>query len=162
MQASKVVPGAVYAYRLEKGGLVRFRVTAVVTRRIKATGSPHDYDSSVEGHIHFQDGGSQDKVMTLDPKALLGPYEEQVELQERARLEDERREAEKKAMTDRADRLVARFFEVTGLVRNPENKHREPFRSGYGGDVDITVAGVQALLAKMEQQDALPEVGDAA
>jgi hypothetical protein len=151
MQASKIVPHDIYALRLD-GKLVRFRVTAVITRRERATGSPHDYTSLVEGYVILQDGGGQDQTRVLDPKALLGSYEEQVELVERKRREDEAVDAKKRERDERAQRLIARLYAMTGLPLH-ENEYKRAFRPGYQGDLDVSVEGVAALLEVMEALD---------
>jgi hypothetical protein len=89
MNASKIVPRKTYAIDTPQG-LVRFIVDEVVTRRTKATGSPHDYQSEIVGRVHPEDcnpGFERGKAYRYDPKAILGPYEEQAELVSRQKAE---------------------------------------------------------------------------
>lgn len=158
MQASKIMPHQIYAIHDKESRLVRFRVTAVVTRRVNTHNNPHDFTSSVEGYVIAEDGGGRDELRTIEPTRILGPYEAQVELAERERAEKAAEEAKKKAIEERAERLTQKFYAMTGLERPPQDERKYyrggPFRAGYQGDVEMTVEGVAALLEALESVDA--------
>lgn len=149
MQGSKVTPQETYAMRRDDG-LVRFTVSAVITRRTEARGSPHDYKTEVEGYI-VEDGktGKQREFIMVNPKALLGPYLEQVELKARKDAEDAKREAEAMEQQALRERLIEVLYTVTGLPRPNNNDYGAPFRLSFN-DVDIRLDGIAALLKVLE------------
>ena len=158
MQASKIQVEGIYGiHRREEGAseseLVRFQVTAVVTRRERNTGSPHDYKSVVEGVILEDpaDENGRRPLRTVAPDKVLGPYEEQAVLVERAKAEKaEREEAERQARLD-ADTLLAKLYRLANLpMPNDMNTRRIPFRTSFGVTIDISREGVQALLKALK------------
>jgi hypothetical protein len=152
MQGSKILPGKVYG--LDRGNrLVRFNVDAVIQRRDRADGSPHDYKSFVEGFIlEDRDDGEMPERLTIPAKSLLGPYQDIVELRERAAAERAERDA-KEEERKRRQHVVRRWLYdlVKGQVPEEDN-HRQLFRTSYSG-VDISTEGVNALIAVIEGKD---------
>jgi hypothetical protein len=155
MQASKILPRKTYAIR-RNGELVRFYVTAVVTRREKATGSPHDHKSVIEGHVHEASEPRSDNgtlpLIVVNPEAVLGPFEEYVELAARKKAEEDAREHEKALREDARTRLWTLLYERTGRPRPNDPKiHSQPFRITYSG-IDVTDDGVKLLTELLSQQ----------
>jgi hypothetical protein len=155
MQASKIKPHEVYAIKAPDDRLVRFRVTAVITRRVSNHGNPHDYQSSVEGFIQAQDannGGKPSEPLTLDPTTILGLYTDHVELVARESAERAERKRIEDDKAEKRERLVAALYEASGIER-PDTTHRyvrTPFyQSGSG--IDITADAVEPLLAFFER-----------
>jgi hypothetical protein len=158
--ASKVKIGEVYAINYgedEKGNdkLVRFRVTAVVTRRESDYGNPHDYKSTVEGIVPAPDNNGKAVTITVEPDALLGLYTEHVELVAREKAEKAKREAEAEAQKAKTRQLFAALYDAIGLTPPAEDErgeYRAPFRLGYGfTDIAINASGVEPLLAFFER-----------
>jgi hypothetical protein len=148
MQASKIKIGSIYAIRRESGELARYRATAVVTRRINNHGNPHDYSSTVEGTI-VEDGDNV--VVKLQPEALLGPYQEQVELAERDQREKEARKALEEAERARVNKLRDLLYDKLGATKPDFDRGLDqPFRVGSWGEVEIRKDGVQLLLDYLE------------
>ncbi len=139
MQVSKIVIGKLYAIRWNDR-LVRFRPSAVVTRRESDHKNPHDYKSTVEGDIMEPD--VETDRLTLVPDAVLGPYEEHIELVERQR--QARREREQ---LETSEELRALFYRLIGENAPESSKDfRQKFRVGYSGtSVDIDSDGIAAL-----------------
>ena len=150
--ASKVEIGGVYAIK-HNDNLVRFRVTAVVTRREAAHGNPHDYKSTVEGYVFGPDSGGKEAALTLQPDALLGLYTEYVELVAREKAEKAKREAAEQLAADRTKRLWTALYEAAGI--EPPEGDRDygvAFRLGYGRtSIEIADKGVEPLLAFFER-----------
>jgi hypothetical protein len=150
MQASKILPKAIYA--IKRGdGYVRFNVTAVVTRRTRATGGPHDYDSVVEGWITEDAQDGKAPTITIKPDAVLGPFEEYAELAARKRAEDEASEREGRSRMEARQRLWTLLYDKCGLERpNEPRDYRQAFRIGSAGEIevrtDVAVAALTALL----------------
>jgi len=148
MQASKIMPGTTYALKARNNTFVRFLVTAVVTRRERATGSPHDYDykSAVEG---FKNEPGEDRcTITVDPDAILGPYQDVAELRERKRLEDEARAKADQAIKDETMRALILLYKATGVPMPEKLDHYSaPFHTNYGGtEITITRDAVALLI----------------
>jgi hypothetical protein len=151
MQASKIKPHEIYAIK-QNDRLVRFCVSAVITRRINNHGNPHDYESTVEGFIPAPDnGGKPSDTMTLDPTLLLGPYKEHVELVAREEAEKAERDRITAAKEEKRERLVAALYEATGLERPAEERRYSstPFHPSYSG-VDISAEAIDPLLKFLE------------
>lgn len=153
MQASKIMPGAVYAI-MEGGSLVRFKVGSVNTRRFQATGSPHDYKSTVEGQVI--DGPIH--AVTVEPGAVLGSYEEYAELVEKKRREDAEREREGSQRVQALEMLWTMLYEKSGQPRpNDPRAYHQPFRVDVGGTIRIDTIGVKLLIDALKAGSA---VGD--
>lgn len=149
MQASKIIPGKVYA--IKRPELTRFEATAVVTRRETAHGNPHDYKSKVEGYVII-DGTSPREKIAIDPDKVLGPFEDYVELVERKRLEEEenkRKEAEHQREQQAIRRELYNFIGVA--IPNDAEEYKQPFRlRGYGrSNVEIGEEGVKRLIERI-------------
>lgn len=146
--ASKAVPGLVYAYRDDSDKLVRFRVSAVVTRRTEASGSPHDYKSTIEGYIIEPGFSERSKLLTIEPNKLLGLYDQHLELV--AREQQEMAERKRKEQSERAAVAELRklLYQVTDLSAPSRATYAEAFYvSDYGGDtITINRAGVVPLI----------------
>src|SRR6185369_6705929 len=123
-----------------------------VQRRIKNTGSPHDYTAHVEGNIvedHIP--GLTAPVVKLDPDQLLGPYEQQAELLARREAEMAEVQRANEAADAAAKDLAVRLYQCCGLPV-PENldkydfAHKQPFRVHFQS-VEITKGeGIQRLM----------------
>jgi hypothetical protein len=149
MQGSKILPGKIYG--LDRGNrLVRFNVDAVIQRRDRADGSPHDYKSFVEGFIlEDREDGEMPERLTVPAKSLLGPYQDIVELRERAAAEKAERDA-KDAERLRRRNVVRRWlYDLVKEQLPEENNHSQLFRTGYSG-VDISSNGIDALIGVIE------------
>jgi hypothetical protein len=143
MQASKIKIGATYAIK-HYDVLKRFRVTAVITRRVNDYGNPHDYESTVEGF--FAEPGHSTEKQSLEPKEILGPFDEHQELVARRAAEKAVQEKEAEEKKQLAEALVKLFYKKTGLER-PTGKYTSgPFSARYGYGVEIGETGVAALL----------------
>lgn len=154
MQASKIVIGKTYAIRDDDSQLVRFVATAVVTRRKSAHNNPHDYESTIEGYITAQDRKNEkDQNLTLDPKWVLGPYEEQAELVARKAAEQAAYQAEKDAYKAAGEKLYRMLYNKADLpVPNDGRDHKSPFRISYSGDtLELNREGVALLLKILEE-----------
>lgn len=156
MQGSKILPDNTYAVEVgDNRRLVRFVVQAVIQRRTRATGSPHDYESFVEGWI-MEDAkeGERRETVTLSTKRILGPYEEQAELRARKDAEDAERKRKDDETENNRNVLVLWLYSITGL-EPPTDKQapysKMPFRRDYGG-VDINDAGVRAMLRMIQEK----------
>jgi hypothetical protein len=153
MQASKIKPDFIYA--IEEGNqLLRFRVTSVNTKRVSSTGSPHDYQSEVEGHLLIPDGEKGKPITrTLKPERILGEYTQYTELVTREAAEKAAakvKDDERKALTQR---LYDALYRLTGIEPPDDGIRgiRGPFRLGYGGqDIVIQFEGVEPLLKALE------------
>jgi hypothetical protein len=169
MQASKIKPEHVYAIKNEGGQLVRFYVSAVVTRRERSTGSPHDFSSTVEGYVTAEDTGTgkRSDKRTLTPDAILGLYVEHVELVEREKREKAEAEAEEKAKAAAHEAQWRRLYELTGLPVPTEKKHiygdalrddhfERLHRRTAGFSIDDV--GAEALIAALEKARAPEDV----
>lgn len=163
MQASKVQIGKTYAiYRPDTGtddkNLVRFRVTAVVQRRHRNTGSPHDYLSTVEGVIVEDHGERADYasdgsklVVSVTPNAVLGPYEEYAALVERKQRETAAKNKASREQQEAVDELRRLFYALVGEpMPNDGNDYKQLFRSSFGSTVEVKAEGVRALLAALK------------
>ena len=152
MQANKIKPGVMYAANVE-GEMVRFVPDEVVTRRMRNTGSPHDYKSTVIGKIK-RDGPELSKsTYEIDPQAVLGPYEEQVALVEKEEAEKAAKEARHEQSRAEARALLELLYELMG-VPVPDNLQpwTLPVRTAYGAHaVDITAAGVLPVLQALRK-----------
>lgn len=154
MQASKIIPGLIYAIvRHNKADdtrdLLRFRVAEVntITKRRTANRSPHDSRSEVVGV--YLDGENAPRQATIDPDHLAGEYKEFAELVERKAKED----AEQKAKQDadakqaEADRLALyAFVGVTAPAKVAE--YSQLFRAHWG-KVDVSSDGVRAIIDRV-------------
>jgi hypothetical protein len=157
MQASKILPNTIYAVKQKDGELARFQVEAVVTRRINTHNNPHDYESTVEGHVIT--GGLSNKqygpLLSLDPKAVLGPYQEYAELVAAQKAAEDIKKAEiaerKRLQLDLVDALYA----LLGLPTVADGGTRsDPVRADYGDAVEITKDGVPLVLAALKKLEA--------
>lgn len=148
MQASKIDLRTVYAIKRQDGTLARFYVTGVVTRRKRDTGGPHDYESWVEGYDQ-DDGETENKVeKTVDPKQILGPFEEQVELKARADAEKAARKAEEDRKRDLQQELRRHLYAAAGIAlpNDDSEKWKQPIRANSGYDLDVRWEAVEALV----------------
>ena len=150
--ASKVEIGRVYAIQHDDK-LVRFTVTAVITRRESNHGNPHDFKSTVEGTIPEQDNDGKPLKLTVPPSALLGLYTEHVELVERQKVERAAAEAAKQAHTAKTKALYEALYEAAGI--EPPETDRDfsaPIRVSYGKtSIEIADKGIAPLLAFFER-----------
>jgi hypothetical protein len=143
MQTSKIVIGKSYA--IERGGKpVKFDVTAIVTRKEKSVSV-----SEIEGW--YFDRHDQRVSGKLDPKDILGEFEAYSELV----AEEEQRKAAVKAAKDAKDmmaqRLIAHLYSISGLSFDKgSDEYKRPFRTSYGGGVDIEQAAVEPLVRALE------------
>lgn len=150
MQASKIIPKQVYAIAIksERGELVRFRVSTVITTqtRTEAKSSPSEYHSVVIGNV--AQPGHEPVELRLAPEKILGPYQAYAELEARDAAErqaKDKAEAERKAL---CKELCDSFYELTRLTRQevkPYEKH--VFDLDYPHGVEIREEGVEPLLA---------------
>jgi hypothetical protein len=149
MQGSKILPGKVYG--LDRGNrLVRFNVDAVIQRRDRADGSPHDYKSFVEGFIpEDREDGERPERLTVPAKSLLGPYEDIVELRARAAAEKAERDARDTERLRRRQVVRRWLYDLVKTQVPLEDNHSQLFRSSYSG-VDISTEGVNALIGVIE------------
>jgi len=153
MQGSKIVPGRIYAinYPAHESGLARFHVTAVVQRRTRNTGSPHDYQTDVEGYVvEEQKPDVPINEITRSAKSLLGPYEEQAELKARADAEKAEHERAKKEREDNKAAVVTWLYKLTGLTPHHADEARYerfgvPFNDRFTS-IEINDKGINALL----------------
>jgi hypothetical protein len=154
MQASKIQPGVVYAIKDDDDRLVRFRVTEVVTKRTKATGSPHDYESTVEGYIDIKDAEKGKPITRVfKPEAILGEYKAYAELVEREEAERVAQKAKADEQTALTKRLHEALYRIAGLEypKNDGKRYDTPIRIGYGGtDIIIQFDAVEPLLKALE------------
>ncbi len=129
MQASKIKIGGVYAIKRDDK-LVEFRVTAVTTRRHGATGSPHDYTSTVEGRLFDKPVGQGSTQLTLKPDELLGPYEDYKELVAKREAEEAAKKADEKKRADLAYTTALLLYEALGIPVPPEDTSGSRYRRG--------------------------------
>jgi len=145
MQAGKIKIGVAYAIKHpDNGQLVRFRPTAVVTRRESDHKNPHK--SVVEGRILDAPAA----VITVKPDEVLGPYEDYQVLVDRKQREKEdasRKDARKRADGLELRRLLYRLVELP--IPAEVGEYDQAFRIGFAGSVDITEAGRGALLSAL-------------
>lgn len=143
MQASKIEIGRIYAVNRD-GSLARFQVSAVVTKRVNAYGNPHDYESTVEGR-YFDD--ERPKTVVINPKTILGPYEEQAELKALADAKKAAQEAENKRREDLQLELYRALYAAAGLTPpNDHKEYRQAIRPDSGYGVDIEWEAVEKLV----------------
>jgi hypothetical protein len=151
--ASKVVIHETYAIK-RNDKLIRFNVSAVVTRRVHNHGNPYDYESWVEGVIVAPDNnGKPSSTLTVKPAELLGLYTEHVELVARSKAEADASNAAMQARKDATTRLAAALYEATGIdpLDNPQD-YSAPFRVSHNGEeIDISRKGVAPLLRFFER-----------
>lgn len=151
MQASKIVVDAVYAVKRKDDTYARFKVSAVITRRERNTGSPHDYKSKVEGKWAEPDAPT-DTIM-LDPEQILGPYEDYMELVERKRKEDAEEKRKKDEKLAQVVELQELLYTVSGVEKPKDTSHRnynQPFQIGYSG-IDIRKEAVVPLTEALKR-----------
>jgi hypothetical protein len=150
--ATKVDLDKVYAIRHD-GKLVRFRPTSVTTVRHGQTGSPHDYESHVTGRIDPQDSNAG--VVHIQPNALLGEYQEHVELVERERREKAARDHAQQLENEKVLRLQRLLYEISGLEQPVAEEGRDDYnaliRRQYDNDIEINKKAADALLAGLER-----------
>jgi hypothetical protein len=164
--ASKVKIGEVYAINYgedEKGDdkLVRFRVTAVVTRRESDHGNPHDYKSKVEGYVFGPDSGGKEATLTIDPGQLLGLYTEHVELVEREMREKAARDAVTAEREAKRKALWLALYDATGIEPPADERDfNAAFKYAYGTGLEIRAEGVEPLLKFFELLKAVKGDGD--
>ena len=144
MQASKIVPGRVYAVKRDNT-LMRFTVHEIVTtmRRKGPKANPHDYTSEVEGH--YLEGDR--KTVSLDPDKLLGEYTEYEELVAVKAKADAAAKAKADAEQDAARDVAAMLFKLTGQAVPKDmsrNNYGLMFRQSWN-DVQISKEGVALL-----------------
>jgi len=133
MQASKISIGDIYA--IKRGGVLqRFRVTGITTHR-----NNNGTSNEVTGFVIDDNNTS----LTLGVAEIIGPYQEQFELAEKARKEKEERETIATAKENARKKLVAILYKKTGAP--VQKDYGAPFRTAYDG-ADISDAGVQLLL----------------
>lgn len=148
MQASKVMPDVVYAIKGPDGCYARFKVDAINTRRFRATGSPHDYKSTVEGTV-VESG----QKLTVEPNEILGPFEEYAELAERKKREDAERARQGAERAQALQELWRMLYERSGQpCPNDPGAYRQPFRIDSGGTIRIDSDGVRMLTAALKQE----------
>lgn len=164
MQASKVNPGEVYAYKRGDENF-RFYVTAVLSRRDTRS---KNATSEIEGYVveDVPENHPQGNVpfrFTTDPSKLEGPWDQVQELVERKKREDEelkRKNAEHRAEQVAIRRDLYRFVGVEPPVGETGKKYGrgehddpsdQPFPLGTydRSKVDVTDAGVKLLVEKI-------------
>ena len=149
MQASKIVIGRTYAIRTESGELARFHVSEVVTRRVSNHGNPHDYKSHVIGFIRDDapDVVEKNDQITVSPEKVLGPYEDYIELVERANAE----KAAKQKVIDAHTALVEEVWRLlyaatdTPLPNDPQG-YKNSFRINYNRTIEISAEALPLML----------------
>lgn len=150
MQASKIKVGQTYAVRDENGGgkLVRFTVTAVVTRRINNHNNPHDYESHVEGYIVEQRvPGENPSIIKRSVDAVLGPYEEHVELLQRKQAEVAEQKRKDEHEKERALLLRRLLYELIDMPPlDDDRNHKQLIRYDFGS-VEIRKEGIEPMIA---------------
>ena len=151
MQASKIKIGALYAIRLENGELARFEVSEVVTRRVSAHNNPHDFKSHVLGRVregnHTTRGDPAAKEIKVEPDALLGFYDQHVELVARANAEKAAKEKAEQHQDEMVQEVWRLLYTKTGIAMpNDPSEYRQPFRTAYGRKLDINDSGIEPLL----------------
>ena len=157
MQASKIVPGKVYAVNYD-GKLLRFQVAEVttVTRRKNEKASPHDHESTVDGwyvdhpgRVQLSPEGHVQRTRAkLAPDAILGVFTEYEELVRRKTEDDAAYKREQEGKRLDAIRLARGLYQLAGILPAPEkmDDYRNPIRASHQ-EVTIGRAGVVALLA---------------
>ena len=165
MQASKIIPGKVYA--VKRGNeLLRFRVNEVttITRRKRGEkANPHDHTSTIEGFFEdtpLSGAESTPGIKTVSPDDIQGEFSQYTELVERKKQEQEAHERELAAKRAAARELAVALYALIGqeppavvekrkgdVFSKPTGteSYESLFRSGYD-NVDIKVEGVAALL----------------
>ena len=147
MQASKIVIGKLYAVSGNSGALRRFRPTAVTTTRTTNHNNPHDYKSTVTGHMESLTEGEPNEQITIDPKLIEGEFEQFKELVARQKMEEKAREERKEREAAAALELATLLHRLTGQeLPDDTSSHRAPFRTGYSAGVEINREGVALLL----------------
>lgn len=173
MQASKIIPGKVYA--VKRGNeLLRFRVNEVttITRRKRGEkANPHDHTSTIEGFFEdtpLSGAESTPGIKTVSPDDIQGEFSQYTELVERKKQEQEAHERELAAKRAAARELANALYAFVGrepppfIAKRPGDTFSKPsgtesyeslFRSGYD-NVDIKVEGVALLLAALKNINA--------
>jgi hypothetical protein len=149
MQASKILPGHIYAVKAEGDRLARFKVAAIVTRRERATGSPHDYTSRIEGVTI--DGARISHLQSLKPEEILGPFDQYAELAEQKRAEDIERKRHQDEREAAAAHAVDLLYTRTGIERPADiDRYGAPFRRSHSGEIALSETGVRALIEMLD------------
>jgi hypothetical protein len=156
MKATNIIPHKTYAILGENNNLVRFRVSAVVVRRVNAHNNPHDYKSLIEGRIDRNDIGGvpEDEnvpLITVKPDQVLGLYDEYAELAARAAAERTARENEKARIKAIAESLWSKLYEVVDRPRPNDSGDYDLFQVSHYG-VEISQRGVELLLAYFNKE----------
>jgi hypothetical protein len=163
MQASQIHPHETYA--LKVGDLLmRFEVAAVITvnTRTQRKSSPHDYQSRVDGFIPKTDIPSgivlplpthkrshpkhEYLPFSVKPDQLLGPYQQYVDLKERADQEHAFKKAQNDAYTDRKQAVRLALYELANIAP-PSSAEitTQPISTSIWSNITITATGVEAL-----------------
>jgi len=141
-----IVVGQVYAIKVD-GNLHRFFVTAVITRRERATGSPHDYTHTVEGFDH--DARFEKQKLTLPLNDLLGKFEHYQELVERSEREEAEKKAKKERLEAENEAIVRGLAKVLGIELG-NDRYRQPIRPCFSGqEFEINRDAMLQLVAKL-------------
>jgi hypothetical protein len=160
--ASKARIGTIYAVE-RHGKLTRFRVNKVTTHRVAENGSPHDYESEITGDFILgadESGRYQLEKAVLDPRRLLGQFEEYQELVAQKNAEVAIQTAKTKAEQKIANDLVALFYDLTGLPK-PNERFGQPFEAKYNHGVEMSKEGARALLEKLRELQAKSQLQEA-
>lgn len=169
MQAAQIDPAKIYALTIREAKtqwnpsqiyVARFKVYTVEShmsrRKLKPTSA--DYTHHVHGHIDERDVPpellpAEEEARkaylkrVVDPSEIEDEYTKYEELKARAAAEKDKAEAEEKERQNKAEVLVAMFYQFTGLPGLGDTKsHNRPFQIGYRGGVGIDEKGVAALL----------------
>jgi hypothetical protein len=148
MQASKIEVDRVYAIK-HNGELTRFCVTAVTTTRKSNTGSPHDYISTVAGIVH--DGSGKGDHLVLDPKLVLGRFEEYETLVAKKKAEEAEQKRAEAVRKEEQRECWALLYKLIGRdpPALPPGDYKQPFHTSYSG-IDIDREGMRLLLAALK------------
>jgi hypothetical protein len=159
--ASKAKIGTIYAVRHD-GELTRFRVQKVTTHRIADNGGPNDYESEITGVFILgkgDDGIERIEKATIEPRHLLGQFEEYEELVVKKEAENKAKQAREKIEKQDVLDLWRLLYQVAGLQPpNDPSGFEAPFRlSSYnvgGSPPDIGRKGVKPLLDGLRRLEA--------
>ena len=161
MQTKSISVGEEYAKPRKRFGepeqLLRFRVSAIVTRKEKGQSYSkiegwivEDQPLNNEGHRIFD----HKQIVSCSPEDLLGPFQEHKELFDRRQAEIKAREAIEKEHEANCKKLHDLLYEKTGVARPEDIENPKswdlPFRNSRSR-IEITRDGVVPLIAVLER-----------
>jgi hypothetical protein len=162
MQAAQIKIGELYALK-DGPEVVRFKVAQIVTVTVRDHNKNAKTNNTVIGVIEqgdLPDTTVEDRKREVAPDMIISHYTAFAELQAKQKEEARLAKEEEDRKIALRERLRAKLYEVTGLVRpakpaeNSWAPYQEPFSTSYGNRIQIDIESMQILLESLEKLQA--------